>query len=416
MSNYTPYPDDLPTAGPARDNTGMFETPVVKTNPDPEKTIASENQEPATFAELTTIGVGGAPDDLVIARSSHELVETAARLWEHDDPWILVGGGSNTIVSDEGFPGTAVLVRYSGIERIPDDRIPEGYARIRVQAGNDWDEFVKWTVAEHLAGVEMLSGIPGLVGAAPIQNIGAYGGELAQTLHSVTVYDRDTDEVVREAASDLELGYRDSVFKQGREAIVLSIDVVLRESELSEPIVFPQLARALDVKLGAQVPLEQVRRSVLDVRAQKGMVLDRNDRDTWSAGSFFMNPIVTERFARNLPADAPRFEIERSAAEAQVTLIEELEQGQDLRITPPTPEPQVKLSAAWLIEHAGIHKGFRLPGSGAAISTKHTLAITNLGAASADDIASLARYVITLVQTEFGIILVPEPNVYGLEI
>ncbi|MGO1661724.1 MAG: UDP-N-acetylmuramate dehydrogenase [Canibacter sp.] len=403
---------DLPSAGPARDITEPEDVPEPPSpesieTPDPDHTFVSDDG--TTLAELTTMRVGGKPDELLIAHSSNELVKYASELW--DEPWLLLGGGSNTIVSDQGFPGTVVLVRYQGIEVVSER---DDYVRVRVQAGHDWDELVEWSVEQGYAGIEMLSGIPGLAGAAPVQNIGAYGGELSQVLHSVVVF--DGDEVRREPASDLGLEYRNSVFKEGREAVILSIDLVLRKSGTSEPIVFPQLARALDVKLGARVPLTDVRDTVLRVRASKGMVLDRNDHDTWSAGSFFTNPIVTERFSRTLPGDAPRFFLGEKEPEDEVTLLEDIERGQELRIAEPVYEENVKLSAAWLIEHAGIRRGLRLPGSGAAISTKHTLAITNLGGASAADVAELARYVVSMVQAEFGIVLVPEPNIYGLEI
>lgn len=413
--------DELPSAGPAEDITQPRRVPDPPApeslaTPHPEHTVHTAGEPdtvPASFAELTTMRVGGPIERVLVARSSHELVAHAASLWAADEPWLLLGGGSNTIVADEGFPGTVVLARNEGIE-VVDERDDE--VRVRVQAGQDWEAFVAWTVAEGLAGLEMLSGIPGLAGAAPVQNIGAYGGELSQTLHSVVVYDRDRDEVRREPAADLELAYRNSVFKAGREAIVLSLDVVLRRSRDSQPIVFPQLASALGVKLGARVPLTEVRDTVLRLRASKGMVLDSSDHDTWSAGSFFTNPIVTERFARTLPGDAPKFPLGDVDPLPAVTLLEDLNRGEPLRVPDAAPEANVKLSAAWLIERAGIQRGLRLPGSGAAISTKHTLAITNRGGASAADVAELARYVVSLVQAEFGLVLVPEPNIYGLEI
>ncbi len=420
------YPQDLPSAGPALDRSGLIPNAIVETDPDPDHTLFNRDTDRRVpdntpLAELTTMRVGGAAERIAVARSSHELVRLASELWESDEPWLLIGGGSNTVVCDEGYPGTVVLVRYDGVEVIDSPDTPQGYVRLRVQAGHDWDELVEWTVEHGYAGIEMLSGIPGLVGAAPVQNIGAYGGDLAKVLHSVTVYDRETGQVGPEAAADLALGYRDSVWKHGREAVVLSVDLVLRAAGdgLSEPIVFPQLAKALDVKLGARVPLKQVRETVLQLRASKGMVLDHNDKDTWSAGSFFINPVVSAEFARGLPAEAPRFEVSDSQQPgAAVTLIEELQRGEELRIggSDAVNRPMVKLSAAWLIENAGISKGFRLPGSGASISTKHSLAITNRGGASADDVAQLARLVIAMVQTEFGVVLVPEPNLYGLEL
>lgn len=411
------YPPGLPSAGPALDATSGERLEQVETSAEPDRTVTDSFRVDMPLAELTTMRVGGPAERLIAVHSSDELVAIAEELWADDEPWLLLGGGSNTIINDDGFPGTVVLVRYAGMHRVDDAEIPDGCVRVHVAAGQDWDQFVEWTVEEGLAGLEMLSGIPGLAGAAPVQNIGAYGGELARVLRSVDVFDRARGTAEREAAADLGLGYRTSAFKQGREAVILGCDVVLRESDLSEPVVFPQLAQALGVKIGARVPLREVRDTVLRVRAQKGMVLDANDHDTWSAGSFFTNPIVTASFARTLPRDAPQFPLSAAEPAPEVTLLSELEQGAELRVSVrPTDEPRVKLSAAWLIEHAGVPRGFRLPGSGAAISTKHTLALTNRGGASAADIAQLARYVIAMVQTEFGVVLEPEPNLYGLEL
>lgn len=380
--------------------------------------VGTELAADTPFSELTTMRVGGPAEHLIEARSSDELVRAALQLWEYDDPWLLLGGGSNTVMADDGFAGTAVLVRNTGIERI--DAEP-GTVRLRVQAGHNWDELVETCVEHGWAGIEALSGIPGLAGAAPVQNIGAYGQELSDVLHSITFLDREAGEVLRIPAEELELDYRSSSIKSGREGVVLSIDLLLTESEdtanpLSAPIAYGQLADALGVTVGDRVSIRELRRSVLRLRASKGMVLDAADHDTWSAGSFFTNPIITERSARGLPATAPRFPVKGLEPAPAVTTFEELEAGVPLRV-PPTPEPpQVKLSAAWLIENAGIPKGFRIPGSGASISEKHTLAITNRGAATAEDVAQLARYVIQLVQSEFGVILVPEPNLIGIEL
>jgi len=302
------------------------------------------------------------------------------------------------------------------------DEASPGRVRLRVQAGQDWDALVAFCVQQGWAGIEALSGIPGLAGAAPVQNIGAYGAELSDVLHSIEFLDEISGEVQRLHADELGLGYRDSAMKRGLEGVVLSVDLVLDdrpaggEQPLSAPVRYAQLADALGVQMGDSVPLPQLREAVLRLRAAKGMVLDDDDRDTWSAGSFFTNPIVTERFARSLPADAPRFEIEDDEPPVAITSLEELELGGSLRLPSPALPPRVKLSAAWLIEQAGISKGFRLPGSGAAISSKHTLAITNQGAATASDVAQLARLVVQRVQQEFGVLLAPEPNLYGLEL
>lgn len=367
------------------------------------------------LAELTTMRVGGPAERVVVAHTADELIELANGLWEGDEPWLLLGGGSNTIVSDEGFPGPVLLVRTSGIEIVKQS---DSSVRIRVQAGHDWDRLVAECVSRDWGGIEALSGIPGLVGAAPVQNIGAYGQELSDVLHSIEFLDASTGEPRRIAAPDLKLSYRDSVIKQGLEGVVLSVDLMLRPGA-SSPIAYEQLARALGAGIGDERPIADVREAVLALRGSKGMVLDEADHDTWSAGSFFTNPIVHESFARTLPVDAPRFPVAPVADPEPVVIgLDELATLDAL----PQPrqaaqaERRVKLSAAWLIDHAGIKKGTRLPGSGAAVSSKHTLAITNHGGATAGQVAELARFIVQRVQQEFGVILVPEPNLYGLEL
>lgn len=401
-----------------------------------------EAAEVPPLATLTTMRVGGPAERLLIARTADELTRSARELWEASDDWLLLGGGSNTVVCDEGFPGPVLLVRSEGIQQIDDPEREPGQVRLRVQAGHDWDALVAACVERGWRGIEALSGIPGSAGAAPVQNIGAYGQELSDVLHSIEFLDSDTGEVVRLLAEELELGYRTSVMKTGRAGVVLSIDIVLQTHDdprapvdpsgamsgapagmaggstqpMSGPIAYGQLADELGVTIGDRVSLRELRRAVLRLRASKGMVLDDADHDSWSAGSFFTNPIVTEKFARELPEAAPRYPLPGHDAAAAVTTFEELAAGVPLRV-PAAPAPRrVKLSAAWLIEQAGIARGYRLPGSGAAISSKHTLAITNRGGATADDVAQLARYVVQRVQSEFGVILAPEPNLYGIEL
>ncbi|MFF8818790.1 MULTISPECIES: UDP-N-acetylmuramate dehydrogenase [Leucobacter] len=378
------------------------------------------------LAALTTMRVGGPAEEILTAHTRQELTEEAIRLWERGDDWLLLGGGSNTIVADEGYPGPVLLVRTSGLSVIDDPELGPGAVRLRVEAGHDWDALVAECVERGWAGIEALSGIPGMAGAAPVQNIGAYGQELSDVLHSIEFLDASTYEPRRMQAAELELSYRDSVIKQGLEGVVLSIDIVLSDAgvgvgeagpePMSEPIAYSQLAGALAVELGARVPLRTVRETVLRLRASKGMVLDEADHDSWSAGSFFTNPIVTERFARGLPENAPRFPVAETGPTAAVTTFEELAAGQPLRVPATPPERRVKLSAAWLIEQSGVPRGYRLPGSGASVSTKHTLAITNRGGASASDVGELARFIVQRVQQEFGLVLVPEPNLYGIEL
>lgn len=380
-----------------------------------------------TLAELTTMRVGGPAERVLVAGSREKLISSTLELWAEGHDWLLLGGGSNTVVCDEGFPGSVLLVRNEGIERVADPELPENIVRLRVQAGHDWDTLVAACVERGWSGIEALSGIPGLAGAAPVQNIGAYGAELSDVLHSIEFLEAGSGEVLRLPAAELELGYRHSSLKAGRAGVVLSIDLLLeahpeRENPLSAPVRYGQLADALGITIGQQVSLRELRRTVLRLRASKGMVLDSVlgegvDHDTWSAGSFFTNPIVTEQFAGSLPSGAPRYPIADDPGPVPaVTTLEELASGVPLRLPEQAGPRRVKLSAAWLIEHAGVEKGFRLPGSGASISSKHTLAIVNLGNATAAEVAQLARYVLQRVQSEFGVILVPEPNLYGLEL
>lgn len=378
------------------------------------------------LADLTTMRVGGPAERVLVAETRDELIERACALWDTHEDWLLLGGGSNTIVADEGFPGDVLLVRTSGIERVEDSELAPGTVRLRVQAGHDWDALVAECVRRGYAGIEALSGIPGLAGAAPVQNIGAYGQELSDVLHSIEFLEAATYEPRRMLASELELSYRDSVIKQGLQGVVLSLDLLLTDAAvaassdgptaLSEPIRYAQLAGALSVELGARVPLATVRDTVIALRASKGMVLDSADHDTWSAGSFFTNPIVSEHFARTLPAGAPQFPVAPVDLAPAVTSFAELAAGAELRLPAVQSDRRVKLSAAWLIEQSGVPKGYRLPGSGAAVSSKHTLAITNRGAASAADVGELARFIVQRVQQEFGVILAPEPNLYGIEL
>jgi UDP-N-acetylmuramate dehydrogenase len=287
---------------------------------------------------------------------------------------------------------------------------------LRVEAGESWDALVALAVEQGLTGIEALSGVPGSVGAAPIQNIGAYGQEVSSTLQAIELLAPGEDgelEVRSVPASELMLGYRDSAIKRGvLTGVVLSVDFRLRRSPdgRSQPVAYQQLATALGVELGTRVPLEDVRSSVLALRSSKGMVLS-DDPDSVSAGSFFTNPIVSARFAAALPKELPRWS---TAPEPRATVL-----PLDVDTALPSldrPVPRVKLSAAWLIEHAGIRRGFSLPGSRAAISSKHTLALTNRGGATGEEIAELARFVQARVENQFGVHLVPEPVLVGLSL
>ena len=336
------------------------------------------------LSELTTMRVGGPARELLHATSQDELVDAALTTWSSGEEWLVLGGGSNVVVADEGFDGTVIRVESRGVEHLAAE---EGSVRLRVQAGEPWDELVAHTVEQGWTGIEALSGIPGSTGAAPMQNIGAYGQELASSLSAIEFLDYRSGALTRIAAEDLGLGYRTSALKRGLRGVVVAVELRLDERDTAVAG-YDQLAGALGVEVGAPVPAVEVRERVLALRASKGMVLDPNDPDSTSCGSFFTNPIVGENFARSLPLDAPRW----------------LEDDDE----------HVKLSAAWLIERAGIPRGFALPGSHAGISTKHTLAITNRGGATAEEVAELARYVRTRVLSQFGVLLQPEPVTVGL--
>jgi UDP-N-acetylmuramate dehydrogenase len=373
---------------------------------------------PVALRELTTLQVGGLPARMVAPHTEHELVDAALRVWADDDDWMLLGGGSNTVAGDDGFDGTVIRLVTRGIEVLPTDA-PDR-VRLRVQAGEPWDDLVAHAVAQGWSGIEALSGIPGAAGAAPVQNIGAYGQELSSSLVAIDFLDYETGGVERMPAAALHLDYRTSVLKQGRRGIVLAIELELHDTAaeasvlgaaLGQPVAYEQLAAALGVQLGDRVPITRLRDTVLGLRASKGMVLDPADPDTASAGSFFTNPLVTENFARSLPDSAPRWPLQPDVPDRVIPL----EHYAGVGPVPGADAPRiVKLSAAWLIERAGITRGFRLPGSRAAVSSKHTLALTNTGGATADEVAQLARFVQGRVAAEFGIILQPEPVLIGV--
>jgi UDP-N-acetylmuramate dehydrogenase len=342
------------------------------------------------LSELTTLHVGGVPAAFFAPATESELIEAARELWSQDEPWLILGGGSNTVAPDAGYPGAVLRVATRGIERLD---APTGEVRLRIQAGEPWDYVVSVAVDNGWAGIETLSGIPGSTGAVPVQNVGAYGQEVGTSLIAVEVLDAESLEVRRLEASALSLGYRDSIFKHGYQGLITAVELRLMQagtdaSAEGAPIAYAQLAAALGVDLGTRVSLGATRDAVIALRRSKGMVLDPSDPDTFSAGSFFTNPIVPESFARQLPGDAPRWPVADQPDDGPVL---------------------VKLSAAWLIEHSGIARGFALPGSRAAVSSKHTLALTNRGGATAAEIVQLATFIQARVSNDFGINLQPEP-------
>jgi UDP-N-acetylmuramate dehydrogenase len=338
------------------------------------------------LSELTSMRVGGEPAELTICTTTNQLIETTKAVWSSGEDWLLIGGGTNMVVSESIEDLSVIQIKTKGIEKtiVGDKQI------WRIAAGEDWDELVAETVRDGLAGIEAMSGIPGSVGASPVQNIGAYGQELSDVFLKAEFLDYESGELQILEPKDMKFGYRDSAIKKGKTGLITWIEIELLDlAGKARPLYSGQIAKDLNSEMGAQPSLVQVRDSVLKLRAAKSMVLDPGDPNSVSCGSFFTNPIVTDTFARTLSSDAPSWE------------------------TPEDDGLTVKLSAAWLIEQSGIEKGFSLPGSSAAISQKHALAITNRGGATADQIVELARYVQERVASKFGINLVPEPNLIG---
>lgn len=335
---------------------------------------------PTLLSALTTLQVGGPARQLIEVDDTGGLVETVTGLDRAGEQLLVLGGGSNLLVADVGFPGTVVRVGTRGVRLTAQD----GTVDVEVAAGEPWDPLVARCVDEGLAGLEALSGIPGLAGATPLQNVGAYGQEVAQTISEVRVLDRADGRVRTLPAAECAFGYRTSVLKRTQRFVVLQVRFRLVRASLSRPVTYAELARALGVRIGAQVPSAHVRAAVIDLRRAKGMVLDPADPDTTSAGSFFTNPVLDRTEADRLPLDAPRW---------------------------PVADGRVKTSAAWLIERAGFAKGY---GAGPArLSTKHPLAVTNRGGATAADLLALAKEVRDAVQDRFGVELLPEPVLVG---
>ncbi|HHW83539.1 MAG TPA: UDP-N-acetylmuramate dehydrogenase [Actinomycetales bacterium] len=363
-----------------------------------------------TLAELTTFHVGGEIGTYVEAQTEAEFIDAIRAADAAEAPLLVLGGGSNILPADEPFEGVVVRDMRRGIEGSADSTCVG--ALITAPAGQPWDELVAHTIQEEWMGIEALSGIPGTVGAAPIQNVGAYGQEVAETLSNIRVYDRLAGRTRLFAMGELQLGYRDSLLKRslrdpeaggGRiwgptgRWVVLEVSFQMRLASLSRPIAYGELARKLDVELGDRANSREVREAVLELRRGKGMVLDPADHDSWSAGSFFTNPILSDDDAAHLPLDAPRYPVTDHTKIASIA-------G-----APVVVEGKVKTSAAWLIQHAGFPKGFALPGSRAALSSKHVLALTNRGGATGAELRELRDHIVAGVEDAFGITLVPEP-------
>ena len=327
------------------------------------------------LADLTTLRLGGPASRAVDAGTKDELVEAVGTA---DAPVLIVGGGSNLVAADEGWPGLVVRVKTHGIQvKRAGDAL-----QVTVAAGETWDDFVALTVAEGWSGLAAMSGVPGLAGATPVQNVGAYGSEVADSITALSVFDRQSSEVSDWSPAQCGFGFRTSAFKHTDRYLVLAVTFALNRSPDSVPVRYLELARRLGVEPGQTAPSTHVRDVVLDLRRSKGMVLDADDHDTWSVGSFFVNPFVDTSLA---PPDCPQW----------------------------TVNERVKLSAAWLIENAGFHRGYGLPGR-VSVSTKHALALTNRGGATTAELIDLAREIRDGVEAKFGIQLRPEGRLVGV--
>lgn len=350
------------------------------------------------LSDLTTAAVGGPAGTYIEARTEREIIDAVRSADAAGEQLLIIAGGSNLLISDDGYPGTVLRIASEGFTVNAEDSC--GGVAVVVHAGHNWDALVEHAVRHAWSGIEALSGIPGSTGATPVQNVGAYGSDVSQTIAAVRTWDREQNAVRTFTSSELKFGYRDSILKQttvqgSPRYVVLTVEFQLPLGRMSAPIRYAELAKSLGVEPGKRAYSNDVRREVLRLRASKGMVLDPADRDTYSTGSFFTNPIVPADAAEALPEGAPRY--------------------------PAGADGLVKLSAAWLIDHAGFGKGFALEagsvsGGRASLSTKHTLAITNRGSASAADMVAVAREVRRGVVERFGIELHPEPLLIGVEL
>jgi UDP-N-acetylmuramate dehydrogenase len=362
------------------------------------------------LADYTTLGLGGPAGSFVSADTEDGLIAAVRSADRAGVPVLLMGGGSNLVISDAGFPGTVVHVSTRGLTYID---VGDGVVDVTVAAGADWDHVAAGTIAEGLAGLEALSGIPGRAGATPIQNVGAYGREVAEVITQVRVYDRQDDQIKIIPNRFCQFAYRTSLFKSGRPESLVSrsgaaspraagqpryvvLDVTFRLSRhsLSAPVQYAELAAELGVRLGERAVVSQVRAAVIKIRSRKGMVLNPGDPDTRSAGSFFTNPVITtEDFAN----------VEKVAGAMGVAPVPHY----------PAGDGKIKVPAAWLIERSGFSKGYGTPAP-ARVSSKHTLALVNAGEATTSDLLTLAREIVTGVQETYGVTLTPEPTLIGV--
>jgi UDP-N-acetylmuramate dehydrogenase len=347
------------------------------------------------LAELTTLRLGGPARRLLEPEDERELIAAVAAADAAGEPTLLLAGGSNLVIADAGFHGSVVRIATRGVSVA----VVGGGERVRVTAaaGEPWDDLVARCVADGLAGIESLSGIPGSTGATPVQNVGAYGQEIAETLVAVRSYDRTTGVVAELTPEQCRFGYRTSAFKRSERHLLLDVTLELARTPLGSPIRYAQLAAALGYGLGERAPLQEVREAVLGLRRAKGMVVEAGDPDSVSAGSFFTNPVLA-------PAE---FEALRNRLAERF--------GEALE--PPSwqePDGRVKTSAAWLVERAGFERGYALGGAG--VSGKHSLALVNRGTATTAELIALARQIRDTVASSFGVNLLAEPTLVGVEL
>jgi UDP-N-acetylmuramate dehydrogenase len=329
--------------------------------------------------------VGGVPKSIIKCDNTKELYEVVLDAWKSEEHFQILGGGSNTVFADDVSELNIVLVANLGKEIVAEDA---DSITVRVQAGESWDEFVAWAVDLGFAGIEAMSGIPGTVGATPVQNVGGYGQEVSQVITQIEFLDRSTHEVEVKPASFFQFDYRDSALKHGLEGVIGWVEIKLQKlSGLSVAMASGQITNHLGEPYGSQLPLKVVRDTVIELRSSKGMVVRDDDPASRSCGSFFTNPVVSRSKALEFPEDMQKWE---------------MDEGE-----------RVKLSAGWLIENAGIPKGYSLPKSKAKVSDKHALAITNGGGATSTEILELARFIQERVAARWGINLIPEPNLIG---
>lgn len=335
----------------------------------------------ADLRDYTSLRVGGPAKKFIEVGTESEIIAAIEAAGE--SPVLIIGGGTNVLISDKGFEGTVIRIINHSLQAEIDAC---SGATLTIGAGENWDDFVATTIERGFAGLETLSGIPGTVGAAPIQNIGAYGHEVSEFITRVRTYDRVAKEIKTFTNEQCQFSYRNSYFKaHPGKYVILDVQFQIRIGEMSNPITYAELAKKLGINVGEKAPVIATRKAVLELRGAKGMLLNPDDQDSWSAGSFFTNPIVSAEIAAQLPEGAPQW---------------------------PTSDGRVKTSAAWLIEHSGVNKGDAV--GGARISTKHVLALTNSGDATAEDIAALAKSAQKSVYEKFGITLEAEVNLVGV--